>query len=249
MPSLYELLKANPQEGLLYHRFEQFFRKWGEVKEARSGIHASSIIQADDEFCFREHILGFFYQSNETPHSLKLLRIFAHGVAIHEKWQNIFRIAGVAEKIEARHYSDIQDVYLTPDAVIKIMNRRYVVEIKSMNSRTYYQAKSPPIKFVRQLQFYMHFLSVPYGIILAENKDNQDFKIWPIEYDPEYAIYAIERLQRIRRMRSFHKKTGRLPSRICQLPTEKRALICPMREACFAPRDVRKTMLLENLTL
>lgn len=226
------LLKS--KDGLIQAHFESLFRRWSENLEERRGLHASAIIQADDVFCYREQVLMLAGYKRDVIHaSSKTLRIFLEGNYVHEKWQKLFTDAGIALEIEKRRYSEEWDVYLTPDAVVKLFGKTWVVEIKSMNSYGFSKLKSPPINAVRQANFYMHKLGIRRAIILVENKNDQDFKTWAIDYDPDIARPFVERLDKVGKYLKFHRKTGRLPARICNHSGVKRATGCPLRNACF----------------
>jgi len=92
------------------HVMEQLFVTWNQREGPRGGLHASSILN-DVDFCYREHILGTFYQREVSVNSAHLCAIFLDGWITHEKWQDLFtmaldpqqqqRIEGIQERVAA----------------------------------------------------------------------------------------------------------------------------------------------------
>lgn len=201
--------------------------------EERAGLHASAIIVSDNEFCYRQQVLSLIYRQNQGEQlPVKLLRIFAEGEAIHRKWQNLFVKAGIAEHIEARHYSEEYELYFTPDAVINLDGTKYVVEIKSMNTFSYQKAKSHPTGR-KQLLLYMHLLGIPQGFVLAEDKNTQDWQPFMQRYDYDQVVPYLERLHQVQELKQNFLKFQEMPARKCKNSTCKKAAECPMRDACF----------------
>lgn len=242
MPRLKEVLDGNLTDSLVYTQFDKLFRRWGESKRDREGLHASSVIASEKDFCYREHVLAAFFEKSKTFLSIGLLKIFRHGVAVHEKWQQMFKEAGIARSIEVTRKSNALNVYFTPDAIIELLGRLWIVEIKSMNTFQFKRLQSPPANAVRQSNFYMHMAAIPRALVLVEDKNDQDYKVWGIKYDPDIARPFVERAMNINRLISAFDQHGKLPRRICKSSDSKRAQNCPMREACFAGRKKRERM-------
>lgn len=238
---LKDLLKANDMRSAIVQlELDRLFVQWNAKKGPRTGLHASSIVAEDSSFCFREQVMGFHYRKAVPVLTPKTLRIFKHGWHVHEKWQDLFVSSGVAIDVETTRKSKMWGVYLTPDAVIRLHRKTYVVEIKSMHTYGFSKLSSPPANAIRQVQFYMHMCGLPQGIVLVEDKNSQDFKVWVVDYDPAVARPFIERLYRIQRLNDEFNLSGKLPKRICSDDTTRRAQQCPLREACFASKIDRE---------
>jgi len=218
---------------LIKSRLDKLFYLRDEKDEERAGLHASAIIVSDNEFCYRAQVLSLLYKQNQGEQlPINLLRIFAAGTSIHEKWQHMFIKAGIAEHIEARHYSEEYELYFTPDAVINLDGTKYIVEIKSMNTFAYQKAKSHP-SGQKQLQLYMHLLGISQGFVLAEDKNNQDWQPFMCEYDPEQVLPFLGRLNQVQEMKKAFVKSKEIPPRKCKNSETSRAKSCNMRDACF----------------
>jgi CRISPR/Cas system-associated exonuclease Cas4 (RecB family) len=219
---------------MLERKLNALFRIPRDNAEERKGLHASAIIVSDSAFCIREQVLSLFYKRNEEENiSDGLLRIFAEGNSIHEKWQSMFKRAGIARAIEDRGYSKMFDLYMTPDAVVEINNKLYVVEIKSANTYSYKSMKDSHPAGTKQLQLYMHFLCIPRGFVLVEDKNTQEFKIFPVRYEPGQAAPYVKRLYEINEAKENFLKNNTLPKRICKSIGCTRASRCAMSNACF----------------
>jgi hypothetical protein len=220
---------------LFKSKFEQLIVKDSEMRAERGGLHASSIIAAEDDFCYREHVLSFFYKKNKVRLPAGLLRIFAAGESIHEKWQRLFVKHGLAEEkdIECRKHVEKFDLYMTPDAKIKVGDKKVIVEIKSMSTWQFQKVNTHP-SGAKQCRFYLYFhQDFDYGIVLMEDKNNQDIKVQIIERDDEQVEPFIERLILIKRHKKVFEKDKKAPERKCKNADTKRAQGCCMREACF----------------
>lgn len=239
------LTAPNRLDGLIYAEFDRMFTKWNENKGTRGGIHASSVIA--DDFCLRAQILALHYKQELPRLSVKLLRIFLHGWQTHIKYQNLFQEMGVADMVEANNHSKNWGLHFTPDAIVRLVGKRFVVEIKSVNSHRWSQLTGPPANAVAQAQLYMHLSAIPNALVLAENKDTQDLKLWSIKYDPAYCRDYIERLQKIKFCNDVFLGDGRLPKRYhtCNAVSDERAQKCPLRDVCFAAKAQREKMRLD----
>lgn len=221
-------------QGLIIEsKLNPLFYLRNELDEERAGLHASSIIGSENDLCYRQQVLSLLFKQNQGEGiPIRLARIFAAGNSIHEKWQNMFIKGGIADQIEGRSYSEQYELYFTPDAVIVLEGKKYVVEIKSMNTFSFKKANNHP-SGRKQMQLYMHLLGIPQGFVLAENKNSQDVKIFYERYDPEVVMPFIARLNSIQEMKQAFIEHKEMPPRKCKKSGSKKAEGCNMRDACF----------------
>lgn len=203
-----------------------------ENREDRTGMHGSGIIASDDAFCYREQVLSFYFKQFEKQIPPSLKRIFLEGWSIHEKWQMLFKKSGIAYGIEQRGYSESWQLLFTPDAIVKINGKKYIVEIKSVNTYQFKNMKSHP-SAEKQLQLYMHFCGIPRGFVLCEDKNIQEIKCFYYEYDPQKAAPFVDRMLKVIKYKERYEKTGKLPKRKCNNENCKRAQSCNYYDACF----------------
>ena len=215
---------------------KQMFTRGGDTTE-RYGLHTSAIIVGEDKFCYREQVLSLLYkqaQGEKVP--LNLMRIFEEGNAIHEKWQRLFIRGGLckAEDCDFSKFYEQYEVGYTPDAIITVNGKKYVVEIKSVNTYQFMKMTSHPTA-TKQVQMYMHFTGIHDGIILCEDKNTQQFKIFMAKYNPDVIAPYIERLEAVQYYKERVFEEGKMVKRCEQCTSKlcKRAIGCSMRDACW----------------
>jgi len=231
--------------------FDKLFYMRENLEEERAGLHCSHIIQGENEFCYRSAVLSLLCKQNQGENlPARLMRIFAAGNSIHEKWQGFFdKLRGKKKKPsmskigisqvgnEERSFSEDYELFFTPDCkIVTDWNmRKYVLEIKSMSTSSYRQAvqtQSHP-KAYKQCQMYMYLTGIRYGMILIEDKNSQDYEILMIVYDPSVILPFISRLYAVQEMKKAYILDGVLPPKKCKKCTSSAAKQCNMRDACY----------------
>lgn len=238
-------MKTEELGELIYARFENLIFEWDKNRHVlpaiefrqgsrNAGVHASSLLASDKDFCYREQVLSFSFKPKGGQLSASLLRIFLEGNAIHLKWQMLFTVGGLAVAIERQGHNEESNLSYTPDAVIKLFGRLWVVEIKSMNTFAFQKLTKAPQAAIDQLSIYMMEEKVPQGIVLVEDKNNQNFRVWPIKYDPDSTRRPIKRLKIINKVAPIYKSRGKLPKRLCSSKDIGRAKRCQFAAECFS---------------
>lgn len=223
----------------------------------RKGLHASAVIVSDDKFCYRQQLLSLFYkqlQGEQTPIGLK--RIFSEGDAIHEKWQRLFIRGGLCKPLDCdfSRFADEYDLSYTPDIICalpvdmklssvyddSVPKEPYVVEIKSVNTFTFKKQKYHA-SGRKQCQLYMYLTGIHKGIVLCDDKNTQEFKVYKYEYNPSEIAPYIRRLEQIQeykqRLLKKHKMVNRHTK--CIGYSCRKAQECPMREVCYKKNKER----------
>ena len=216
--------------------------------ENRYGLHASAIIAPENEFCYREQVLSLFFEMNQGEQlPVKLLKIFAQGNAMHEKWYTLFRRAGIDIAIERTLFIPKYDLSFTIDAIIDMLGEETILDIKSQSTFAFKKAKGHP-KGEKQVNFYLWAYSLytgklhKRGFVLVDSKDDQEVRIVPVTYDKEKVIPYIDRLKNIQLLKKEFIENHKVPKRCkdCTDPDCKRASKCNMRDACFDVGKGRK---------
>lgn len=210
-------------------------KKNGDALE-RIGLHASTMLH-EEGFCYRQQVLSLFFkgsQGEDLP--LKSKCIFEEGNAIHEKWQRLFIRGGlgVYKDMDRTRLKSEYDLSFTPDAELTIGKKKYICEIKSMNTFSYQRAKGHP-SGRKQCMLYQYLTGIHNGFVLMEDKNTQDFKIEMVPYDVSEISTAIEHLEAIQEYKQNFLDTKRPPKRCakCNSYNCKRAMDCQMRDACW----------------
>ncbi len=215
--------------------------RWGSEKAPRTGLHASSVLAPDHEWCSRQHVLAAVYpdraEAPETkPWSAHQNLVFANGWALHERWQDLFKRFGDCIEAETPHYDETRELWFTPDVILKFAGETYVIEVKGYKSETFDKLhEEPPEAAMLQCNLYLHLLGLKKGIVLVECKNTQDIKLWVIEHNPELARLYTHRMYDVKGASIMVKKHGnsKLPARVCGSPNDRLAQKCPMRRVCF----------------
>ena len=147
------------------------------------------------------------------------------------KKEKIFTIVSV-EDMDRTRFAQGYELLYTPDAIINIGGKQYVVEIKSMNTFSYKQNNEHPTGG-KQCLLYMYLCNIQSGFVLMEDKNTQDFKIQIVKYDENEVNLIIERLKEIQKLKADFLDTKKPPKRICENAGCKQAESCFMRDCCW----------------
>lgn len=225
-------VKRNPEKEAAF--LKMLLEREGESQE-RVGLHASAMLSGDKEFCLRQQVLSLLYkqiQSDNIPQKLK--RVFEEGNSVHQKWQRLFIAGGLGEPDDMDRHRFVKKYELsyTPDARIHIFNEDVLVEIKSMNTYAFKKATSHP-SGEKQLNFYLCFEKLRWGFVLAEDKNDQEFKVFIVKRNVEQGRKYLDRLVAIKEAKRYFIESGKMPKRVCSSCDCKQALTCNMKDACF----------------
>jgi len=256
---MYPTSKLQLEAELLTIHFQTVLVQWGSNTPSRTGLHASAVLVSDAEWCVREHVLHELYPEKAIAEALhtwdwKRSAIFENGWRLHQRWQDMFKRFGnvvwnedSAElELDLTHYDETRNIYFSPDAIIEFAGQRYVVEIKGIKQEAYQDLTDDLLHAIEvnetvakariQANLYMHLLRLKRAILLIENKNDQGFKVWVIEYDWELALEYSERMYAVKGNTINVRAHGlnKLAPRICQSRGDARAKSCPMREVCFS---------------
>lgn len=218
----------------------------GTNEQERTGLHGSSIIVGDKQFCVRQQVLSLEYKQLQGEQiAVGLKRIFEEGNAIHEKWQRLFIRGGYAkaQTLDRTRFDEEYNLSFTPDIVCRIpafYDGAMVVEIKSVNTFQFKEMQSHPSAH-KQLQLYMHELikqakvkgkwngkDYLKGFVLCEDKNTQDFKVFIYDYDKNFVVPYVERLEEIK----FHHDQLINENKVVKKHSECKSYNCKMAEKC-----------------
>lgn len=251
MSKLTEDIKAASNSGLesvmIKNRLEKLFIE-DRNDHDRYGLHASAIIASEDSFCYRAQLLSLFYRQDQGQQlPVKQLKIFAQGNAMHEKWYNLFRKAGIDVAIERTLWLPEYDLSFTIDALLNMFGEEYICDVKSQSSFAFKKTTRHP-SGEKQVNFYCWALSkytgVPHekGFVLVDSKDDQEIRVVPVHYDKEAVKPYVDRLKNIQEMKKTFIKDHEAPPRKCKSCDCKLAQSCNMRSACWNIGEGRRKL-------
>lgn len=221
-------------------KFVRMVMTRGYENQERAGLHASSMIVGEKDWCVRRQVLSLLFkqaQGEQIPVPLK--RIFEEGNSVHEKWQRIFIRAGYSDatKLDVTQFNKQFMISYTPDIICTIpefYDGEMIGEIKSVNTYQFQKMTRHP-SAGKQLQYYMHWTGIRKGFVLSEDKNNQDIKLEVYDYDPLSIAEYIDRGEEVKL--AYHKtiETKVMVERpaIATGPSCKLCDKCYMKDACY----------------
>src|SRR5258708_5995954 len=130
----------------LNSEFREAYHRWELDQPARNGMHAYPILDSDNDFCTRRMVLGLNFPGERQDQGKwwTTLAKFAHGWAIHTKWQHhlLKRSGWVLQNSQGQYELDlthigIEDIYFSPDIILQVGDEIIPVEIKGINTLDY----------------------------------------------------------------------------------------------------------------
>ena len=225
------------------------FDAWNADKPMRTGFpHASNILAIESEYCLRKLVLMAVYPNEaerlpQKPWDAHQNAVFKNGWVLHEKYQKMLhRYSTVAyhhgqPELDLTHFDETRLVYFSPDVVQNHLGEYMPVEIKGYHDEHFQKLDelgAPPTDAWKQVNFYMHLMGLEHGLILVENKNTQDIKVWCVPYSREMVQPYIDRLHSFKTAYIEVLKQGKEPpARKCTKPTDRLAQKCEMCRFCF----------------
>lgn len=113
----------------------------------------------------------------------QLMRVFENGHFVHQRYYKYFAEMGILRAVEIKAIDD--DVFSgTADCIISDKSGvPWVVDVKSCNSWVFMKLEDMKPEHKIQILFYMYFLRIDQGMVLYENKDNQNIKVFKVIMD------------------------------------------------------------------
>ena len=152
--------------------------------------------------CDRYLYLAYNGFIQERPLDAKLQRIFDNGAYLEDRMADYFANLDILISRELRVKLDYPvisgrvDFVLTHDKYKEI-----ALELKSINTRGFNALKqAPKPEHEIQLQIYLNLLPLDHGVVLYENKNDQQLKAFELQRDPIKWIEIIDRCLRIMEM-------------------------------------------------
>lgn len=217
------------------------FNSWEIAKSLRVGApHASSILQADSEWCLRRQVLLALYPEQAMhpeakPWDAHTNAVFLNGWYIHEMFQTLMTNHGRVIEAETSHFDETRFLHFTPDVIFDFGPDRFVGEIKGYKQETFDkldEAGEPPEAAHMQCNLYCHLLGIEHGAVIVMCKNTQRIKVWIIQHDASLAREYTERMYQVKgAVLSRH-----IPERACTTCRDRRAEKCPVRQFCFSGR-------------
>jgi len=228
---------------------ENMFNSWNEDKPMRTGFpHASNILAPDHSFCLRQLVLAAHYPEEcECPPAKSWDTLtnarFKNGWVLHSKYQDLFLKYGKVvyfnehPELDYSHFDETRLLWFSPDAILEVEGENMAVEIKGYKQESFgdMDENGPaPTDAHKQVNLYMHLLGLQHGLILVENKNTQELKVWCVEYDREMVEPYLDRITQFRSALHKAENDKGLPPRICSSSRDRNAEKCIACKCCFS---------------
>jgi len=186
-------------------------------------------------FCSRRIVMqALDYERPELP--AKVLRIMENGTYMHERFEAWFEGMGILIAPEVPIKDKDLRISGRTDALIRVPGKDgtgkiVLVELKSANDKQFNRMMSqdkPKDEHLKQIQLYMHLTGIEDGLILVENKNNQDLWEYWCKYDPIMASELIEKIKMV----NSHIDAEILPNREFD-KTSFECRYCDFRNECW----------------
>lgn len=175
---------------MLIERLEEYFRREETVRE-RDYFYVTDVGKCPRQIYYS--VKGF----PKPPLDGQTARRLAVGDDFHRRIVQALYSLGIAVAAE---------VPIPPnplfhgraDAIVSLEGKNYVVEIKTVHPYNFDQMVATPRRdHYLQLQLYLHYFDIPQGIILAENKANQELREFVVERDQDEIRKVLSTFERL----------------------------------------------------
>lgn len=211
--------------------FELYDAVYAPEHRAKRSFHASTL-EGDCERRLFYEISGE-EPSDEVIRNIgpQLQRIFDVGTWWHTYIQLMLYRAGILETAEKPVVNKELHINSRTDGILNISGRRILLEIKSMNSRTFNMHKiKPKEEHIKQAVIYAKELGLDEICFIYVNKDTSELRdfIVPVTEKDIKAPY--------RKIKIVLKsvKEGEAPERVCKNSFSTMATNCPFCTKCFS---------------
>ena len=125
-----------------------------------------------------ERVLYFYMLGQESePNNAIILRKFDAGNDMHERYYRYFSNASILVDKEIVIKKTEPPISGRMDAILNIKGSMFVGELKSINNNGFREIvkNGGKLEHMLQLQIYMDITGINHGLLIYENKDNQEF--------------------------------------------------------------------------
>ncbi len=158
---------------------------WGGTRK-RGVVSPSSLCKED--VCERMLVYDLLQAPMDKQVDAKMRRIFDNGHFFHARMQHT--IQNAIERVGGKFYREVPvgeaPCKGTTDGGFVLSGYSYLIELKSMNDSKFKElGRSPWPEHKSQLNIYQGLSGVHQGIILVENKNNQELREFYTEFDKD----------------------------------------------------------------
>ena len=159
----------------------------------------------------------------------RILMMFDHGDHIHQLiMKPLLGIRGVQVVAAEVNIPPQELITGRADAILSDGKELYVLDIKSINGQIFKSLNEPKAEHLNQIQLYLHFFQQKKGILLYVNKDTQELREFPVDYDSKIAQDLLRQLSELK----TKIDANIIPPRIPVWPEGWQCQYCQFKEIC-----------------
>ena len=179
---------------MIIERIDEYLQARPRDRRATHCFHPSTLHKP------AEYLLkAYFDGDTQADYSTQLSRVFDNGHSVHRRIQRYLTEMGILKKAQFPVENAEYEIKGHADGIVEIEGKEGVLEIKSISSQGFYGLFAPFDKHVVQINVYMFCLGIPQGVILYENKDNQDLKEFIVKQNPEVVNAVLEKIRLVQK--------------------------------------------------
>jgi hypothetical protein len=156
---------------------------------AKRCFHPSSLHRSEKD------LYRMFFDGDQQEFAPRVLRIFDNGHYVHKRLQAYLTEMGFLIQAEVPVSNREYDIKGTCDGIIRIGDKRGVLEIKSINQNQFYALHEPKADHHVQLNVYMFCVKIPRGCLLYECKNDQKLKAFFVKQDRDILDPVLEKIK------------------------------------------------------
>ena len=185
---------------MLVEKIDKFYERVEQSKQ-RDYFYASELGDCQRKIFFK--VTGVECEAMEP----RMYRLFQQGDQVHMRLMSVLYSLGVVTASEVK-IPEIELFRGRADGILCIDGENYVLEMKSINSFGFQKlGVMPKPEHMKQIQLYMHYFNIPKGIILMENKGNQELKEFVITKNVDIIQNLIKQFTELKEL----IKQGKVP--------------------------------------
>lgn len=173
-----------------------------------------------------------FYSFKNAPKKQiepNFLRLFDLGNHVHQMiMRSLLNIKGIRVVATEINIPPQEIISGRADAIISEGEELYVLDIKSMNSRTFGYLKEPKEDNVLQVQLYLYYFHIKKGILLYMDKDKLLLKEFVVDSDTKQVEKLLGELNALK----GQIDSNVIPQRLNDYPKNWRCRYCKFKTTC-----------------
>lgn len=174
---------------MLIQQLDEYLCSLPPDDRARNCFHPSQLHKSANAL-FKQYFEG---DSFFCPPRLK--RVFANGHGVHDRLQTWLANAGILLEAEVPVRDEDYEIVGHCDGRIVLAGVSAVLEIKSINDAGFKALTYPKSEHVGQVNVYMHCLGLEHGVLLYENKNDQELKEFFVKKDDAVLRPILEKIR------------------------------------------------------